>query len=240
MERFKGMKREFNLPRPVIPKELHPILIREIEKQQIEVDLLNTHQIEQLKNIIDQINQEVIPRQFVKKALGDNLGNGLFLHPDSDPLVKGDVIGSYSGEVSLAPQNDDEGDGAYTFSPIADLYLTKEEQKLYDPKRKYHPRRKYFLKVDALKKGNFTRFINHSKKPNVQALLVSIPDNIKGLPSSIIEIIYVAKRIIHPKEQLLVSYEDGEESYWGAMGIEPFPMTEKTFKIDENLRLIKR
>ena len=234
------MKEQFNLPRPQIPSNYHSILKREIDRQEIEVEFLKPHQIQQLKEIVQAINLNGIPSKFVKKALGDGLGNGLFLHPKSEILEKGDVIGSYSGIVSFAPQNDDDEDGSYTFSPLADLYLTKEEQKIYDPKRKFHPRRKYFLKVDALNQGNFTRYINHSKKPNVQALLVSIPEQVEGLDYSVVEIIYVAKRRIMPKEQLLVSYEDGEESYWGAMGIKPFPMTEKTFQIDENLQLIKR
>jgi hypothetical protein len=43
-----------------------------------------------------------------------------------------------------------------------------------------------------------------------------------------------------PGEQLLISYEDGEKSYWGVAKIKPFPMTPKTFILDSGLKLVKK
>jgi len=67
-----------------------------------------------------------------------------------------------------------------------------------------------------------------------------IPKNRFGLEPMALEVIYFAKKKIWPGEQLLVSYEDGEEqTYWGVMGIKPYPLTPKTFQLSESLRLIK-
>jgi hypothetical protein len=89
------------------------------------------------------------------------------------------------------------------------------------------------LKVDGFKKGNFTRFINHSEKPNVVAYTLAVPANPYGLVPVPIEVIYFAKKTIYPGEQLLVSYEEGEKCYWGAQAAKPFPMTPKTFRLSE-------
>ena len=124
------------------------------------------------------------------------------------------------------------------FTPIEDICLKKEEQALFDKKRKYHPRRLYSLKVDARKKGNFTRFINHSEKPNVVAHLFAIPANVYGLKPASIEVVYIAKKNIYPGEQLLVCYEDGEKSYWGVSKIKPFYMTPKTFQLSSSLKIV--
>ena len=53
------------------------------------------------------------------------------------------------------------------------------------------------------------------------AYLCRIPA-VHGLAPAAIEVIYCVKKTIRPGEQLLVSYEDGENSYWKAFGIKPF------------------
>ncbi|MBS0625809.1 MAG: SET domain-containing protein-lysine N-methyltransferase [Verrucomicrobia bacterium] len=128
----------------------------------------------------------------------------------------------------MEPENDPE-DSDYAFAPMGEMLLHKEEQALFDPKRKFHSRRHYALKLDAAKNGNFTRFINHSDEPNVRIEYMRIPKNSLGLAVAPLEVIYFAKKTIHPGEQLLVSYEGDENSYWGAMGIKPYPLFPKTF-----------
>jgi hypothetical protein len=83
--------------------------------------------------------------------------------------------------------------------------------------------------------GNFTRFINHSGKPNVKAELLKIPGKFLGTEQAAFELVYFAKKDILPGEQLLVSYEAEDESYWGALKIVPFPMTPRTFRINLDL-----
>jgi SET domain-containing protein len=176
------------------------------------------------------IKNNGLPSYLVRKKLKGNIGYGIFLRPDAKPILKGEIIAPYAGEVSLTPQNESDDD-AYAFDALDNMHLTKEEQKLFDKKNRYHPRRLYALKIDGFKKGNFTRFVNHSEKPNVVADALTIPKNHFNLSPMPIEIVYIAKKTIRPGEQLLVCYEDEEKSYWSALNIKPFPMTPQTFKI---------
>jgi hypothetical protein len=187
--------------------------------------------LKEIAAISREIRKRGLPKHLVLKKLRGKLGYGVFLHPKARPIRKGAVIAPYAGVVLLEPQNDDGGSD-YAFSLLPDLVLSREEQQALDPKRKYHPRRLYSLDLDADQKGNFTRFINHSAKPNVEAHFLRIPRNALGVPPAPFEIIYMANQTIEPGEQLLVCYEDEEKSYWGALGIKPFPMTPKTFRLN--------
>ena len=158
------------------------------------------------------------------------MGFGIFLHPKAKPLLKGEMIGPYSGELSLVPSNVPD-ESLYAFEPLSEIRLTKEEHALFGGKRKYHPKRYYSLNVDALHKGNFTRFINHSEQPNVIAELVKIPRNDYGITPSPIEVFYFAKKMIRPGEQLLVCYEGEDKSYWSTLGIKPVPVTPRTYRL---------
>lgn len=167
------------------------------------------------------------------------LGSGIFLHPKADPIAKGEVIGPYAGRVSIVPQNVAE-DALYAFEPLDHIHLTKEEQAHFDPARPYHPRRLYSMLVDALKEGNFARFINHSEKPNLIAEFFRIPKNRFGLEPSPIEVVYVTGKKILPGEQLLVSYEGDDHSYWSGLKIKPIPITPQTFRVDDSLKVISK
>lgn len=222
----------YTLSQQIISKELIRICRRQKTADDLGLERLTKQNLREYAEVIKEIEKDGCPKRFVIKKLKGNIGRGVFLHPTARPIEKGEIIGPYAGEVSLVAQNDLD-DADYAFDPVVDLLLTKEEQKRYDPKNKYHPRRYYAFKLDAKRKGNFTRFINHSYKPNVIAYLASTP----GMPY---QIIYVAKKKIQPGHQLLVSYEDGDKSYWGAIGIEPFPMTSSTFRIDKRLKIIEK
>jgi len=229
---------KFNLPRQIISKELEPIIFREIKKQKTELVRLNKNNLKEIAQITTAIRASGIPETLVCKKLPHNLGKGIFLHPKAKPILKGQVIGPYSGEISLAAQAQDKEDGSYTFTPLENMRLKKEEQFLVNRKCYYRPNRLYLLKVDALKRGNFTRFINHSEKPNIIAHLFKIPANRYDVQASPLEIIYIAKKTIHPGEQLLICYEDEEKSYWGVSKIKPFPMTPKTFRLNHSLKIV--
>jgi hypothetical protein len=229
------MKR-FNMPRPEFSDEITSICLREMDRLEIEADVLKKEQKVQLKALIEEVETIGIPKKFVLKKLPKKLGSGLFLHPEASSMKKGDVIGCYAGKVSFGVQNLYESGGSYVFSPLSDLHLTKEEQKKYDSKRKFHPSRLYYLRIDAEKEGNYTRYINHSSDPNIEAQLTHVKGD--GLKESFFEIIYLVKKTIHPQEQLLVSYEDGEDCYWKAMGIQPFSIFPTTFMINQNLEVI--
>lgn len=230
---------KFKLPRQVPNREIYKIATREIRKQKIHVLRASKTIQKQISEVCQLIKKQGLPPYLVCKKLPKKLGYGIFLHPKAQPILKGHVIAPYSGILTLVPQNQPD-DSLYAFAPLVDMHCTKEEQLFLDKKCRYHPRRLYSLNVDAFKKGNFTRFINHSDKPNIIAELFQIPANSLGLEPSPIEVIYLAKKTIHPGEQLLVCYEDEVGSYWGALKIKPVPITPKTFQLDSSLQLKTR
>jgi hypothetical protein len=228
---------KFKMPRPVITPEINLIARRAIRVQKIYVPAATKKNLKEIAQISGEIKKKGLPSYFVVRKLKGKLGHGVFLHPEAEPIERGQVIASYAGELQLFPQNQSD-DSDYAFAPIVDIRLSKKEQLRFDPKRRYHPRRLYALDLDALRKGNFTRFINHSEKPNIEACLLKIPNNIYGLKPASAEIVYIAKKKIRPGEQLLVCYEGEDKSYWGAIGIKPFPITPKTFQLSSSLKVL--
>lgn len=213
------------------------MLDREALKQEMYLCKASAKMLKELKAMCQIIEKSGLPEYLVLKKLPEPMGYGVFLHPKAKPLKKGKVLGSYGGHAYVIPQNLPD-ESAYAFAPIEDLILKKDEQNQLDPKRKFHPSRKYIFNIDAEKEGNYTRFINHSEKPNILARLLVVSKNKLGLCASPMEVIYSVKKTINPGEQLLVSYEDGEESYWSVLKIKPEPIFPNTFTIDENLNLI--
>src|SRR5579883_1492579 len=174
---------KFKLPRQVSHSEIYRIISREMRRQKIKADPISKGELREIAELARMIKKNGLPSHLVCKKLPHNLGKGIFLHPDADPILQDQLIGPYAGELSIVKQflNDD---ACYAFAPIENLLLNKEEQRLFDRDSKYHPRRLYSLKLDAEKKGNFTRFINHSSKPNIDSYSIAIPENPYGLEPS--------------------------------------------------------
>lgn len=229
---------KFKLPRQVLDPEIVKIAKREIKKQKIEVLRAGKKIQKELAEICKAIKDKGLPDYLVCKKLPNGLGSGIFLHPEAKPILKGKIIGTYSGNVSILSQTAPD-DSAYAFAPIVDIQLSKAEQAYFDPTRSYHPKRLYALDVDAIKTGNFTRFINHSAKPNIVAHLYKIPTNSFDLTPSPVEVIYLARKTIRPGEQLLVSYEGDDKSYWSYLKIKPAPITPRTFLLSPSLKVIQ-
>jgi hypothetical protein len=230
---------DFRLPRQIIDPKIVAIIAREIRRQNELVTLVSDKKLKEMAQISKIIVNQGIPKHLVCKKLPHKLGCGIFLAPDAKPILRHEMIAPYAGDVSIVPEHAPDDTG-YAFSPISSFHLTKEEQAYFDPKNKFHPRRLYSIKLDALKNGNFTRFINHSEKPNVNACAFYTPkNNVYGLAPMPIEIVYIAKKTIHPGEQLLVCYEEEEDSYWGALNIKPFPMDPKTFQLSAFGQIVK-
>jgi hypothetical protein len=228
---------KFRLQRQEVDGSLSDFCFNKIKRNKINVPKANKKIIKGMPAILKEIQKNGLPNYFLIKKLKGKLGYGVFLHPAAKAIPKGTLIAPYSGEVILCPQNG-ESNSDYTFALISNLLLTKEEQLRWDPTRRYHPRRLYSIDLDAYKKGNFTRFINHSETPNIEAQFVKIPLNSEGLSPAPFELIYVAKKTVHPGEQLLVCYEGEDKSYWGALKIKPFPMTPKTFLLNSSCEIV--
>lgn len=233
------MNRQYRLPLPILDPEIKVLASREIRKQKIDAPRLPEKKLRQLAKACREIREKGLPRRLVLKKLPNGLGMGIFLHPSAKPIKKGEIIGAYSGKASILPQNIFDT-SSYAFAPILDIRLSRKEQALFDRKRPFHPNRLYALDVDAKNCGNFTRYINHSGKPNLVSYLFKIPPNSYGLPPSPVQVIYMAHTTILPGEQLLISYEGDGETYWKYMDIVPARITPKTFKLDKALRIIDK
>jgi hypothetical protein len=228
---------KFKLIRPIFDDVKRQIADREMQRQDILLSSLKRDKLKELAAVVKAIKEREYPQNLVRKKLPGGLGYGMFLHPKAKPILRRHVIVSYSGELYFIPQNRAD-DTLYAFELLSDILLTKEEQAHYDPKRRYHARRLYALYVDAQKTGNFARFINHSHEPNLSAELFKIPKNSFGLDPSPVEVVYLTKKKIEPGEQLLVSYDGDNNSYWGARGMKPLLITPQTFKLSASLRVI--
>lgn len=229
---------KYKLPRPVFSDALIKMLEREAKKQKMYLSKAGSKLLQELKAMCHLVEKQGLPDYLVLKKLPEPMGYGIFLHPKAKALKKGKILGSYGGSAYVLPQNLPD-ESLYAFAPMDGLILTKKEQQQLDPQRKFHPKRQYVFNIDAEKEGNFTRFINHSEKPNILAKLMIIPKNKWGLSSSPMEVIYSVKKKVEPGEQLLVSYEDdGQDSYWSVLKIKPEPIFPHTFTLDQNLNLI--
>ena len=227
---------KFRLPRQEINEKLTALGYKKLKQQKIKVPRAPIKTLKEIHAISDEIQKNGLPKYLVRKKLKKDLGYGIFLHPGAKPILKGESIAPYSGKVFLFAQNQEDTTD-YAFALISDLLLTRKEQLLWDPTRRFHPRRLYSIDLDAEKMGNFTRFINHSDKPNIEAKFLRIPPNSLGLTPSPFELIYVARKTIRPGEQLLVSYEPEGRNYWGVLNIKPFPMRPNTFKLNSSCEL---
>jgi hypothetical protein len=230
---------KYRLARQLDNEEIRGIIAREVRRQKMYVPKLSKGHLKELAQVAQAIVKRGLPESFVLKKLPGELGHGIFLHPKAKAILRGQIIAPYTGEVMFVPQSVVD-DSAYAFELMSKVILNREEQKQLGGKLGYQPRRRYCVHVEALKKGNFTRFINHSDKPNVVAGLYQIPTNSYGLICSPLEVIYRAKKRINPGEQLLVCYEGDDASYWGAMGIKPVPITATTFQLNSSLKLVKQ
>ncbi len=228
---------DYKLPRQTMCQKVRSFGMKKIKEEDLHIPRAKPLHLSQIADILKKIELSGLPESLVVVKLKGKLGFGVFLKPDAKPILRGEPIAPYSGDVYIAPQNSGEGSD-YAFSLISDLVLSKEEQKIFDPQNRFHPKRLYSIDLDADKKGNFTRFINHSSKPNVEARLVRIPKNGVGLEPAPFEIVYFAKKKILPGEQLLVCYEGEDKSYWGALNIKPFPMNPRTFRLNADLKIV--
>lgn len=230
---------KYKLPRQIIKHpNIKEIIERELALRECPLGEASKKDLKALALVVESIKKSGLPDYLVLKKISNQIGHGVFLHPNAKPLVKGQIIGPYSGILSIELENK-EDDSAYAFSLLDGLHLTKEEQQALDKKVTFAPARKYMLNLDANDVGNFTRYINHCIKPNIEALIMAIPPNKEGLEEMPIEVVYIAKKKILPGEQLLICYEDEKETYWDAFGVKPIVMDPKTYQLDQSLNLIK-
>ncbi len=125
---------------------------------------------------------EPTPRQAAVYAarLGPDVGYGLFADA---ALAPGDVIGEYAGELSS------------DWKPLC-------EGGRFNPYLLRYPRG-CSLAIDAEKRGNEQRFVNHSSRPNAGRRY--------ALRAGVLRVLFVAERPIARDEQILLDYG---ADYW--------------------------
>lgn len=225
---------KYRMPQPTWDEPVRAMIERELRRQKQIIRAVSPLRFKALSKVCKEVKQQGIPSRLVCAKLPDPFGCGVFLHPEASPLKPGEVVGIYSGRVKIVPQHAPD-DSLYAFEPLSEILLTKEEQKRWDSKQAYHPRRFYSLQVDAENSGNFTRFINHSSQPNVRADLVKITRSDANLAESSLEVIYLVQKKILPGQQLLVSYDGDDDSYWSALDIQPIAVFPSTFAINSRI-----
>lgn len=99
-------------------------------------------------------------------------------------IAEGSYVLTYTGEIITAAEKKRRS-SLYVFAPNEDQ--TKEEGCLF---------------IDALNKGNLSRFVNHSCDPNIRVVKVFTDFADERLP----KIVFFANRTIQPGEELSINY----------------------------------
>lgn len=117
----------------------------------------------------DCVRQEHVANVYIAK-ISDSVGHGAFALED---IAQGEMLGEYTG-LARAHKNGDHAN-AYLFNYLKNAV------------------------IDASKRGNFSRFVNHSTfECNVRYMRILVDD--------ILHVILVARRKIEKDEQILLDY----------------------------------
>ena len=133
------------------------------------------------------------------KYVNPKVGFGVFA---DSPIKRFEAIGEYTG--LLCVEDDSKCEESFDYAIDAGYYASSTSED------------RLTLYIDAAKCGNFTRFINHSYIPNVNAHTVF--SNKDGLW----HVMYRAIKDIGQDSQLLVNYGT---DYWTTRNIEPVDLT---------------
>lgn len=118
-----------------------------------------------------------------------------------EPIAEGAMVGEYTGKLYSYSQ--------ISYRSLPDLRFIMEVGPFGVDKYGMF----YELFIDAKDKGNFTRFINHSYKPNLSEKIVFA----KGLW----HIVLIANQRIDQNAQLSINYGEG---YWQVRNSEPIDL----------------
>ena len=176
----------------------------------------------------DMRNFQIAPQLEVHKVKQEPLlGQGVFLLPDEQQMDKREFVGIYSGE-SVLRYDTETFNGEYTFEQI-NITLKKKKRKIIEELGLKPPKDadELTLYVDALKDGNYARFINNSSHPNIEAVV----ELVRGKP----EVVYRVCRRIYPGEQLLIDYTS---SYWKPIGVTPLPIESDTYMLNKKGKIV--
>lgn len=133
------------------------------------------------------------------KYINEKIGYGVYADA---PINEHDIIGEYTGRLI-----DQETAFQLPLEKTACLMALPDCYMGYN-----YPKTLY---VDAMKAGNFTRFINHSYDPNVNSKLL--------YDGVLWHVLFTAAKNVDRNKQLFFNYGSG---YWCIRGIEPIKLDE--------------
>ena len=208
-----NIPKEFKKAFSIYPEEQTEITVKKHIEFYYKNSLPNkkTTQIKGFKNYLKAMNSNGIPKILVAAKINDSeLGIGIFA---KENIRSNTFIGLYTGLFELIPLSTNENN-EYAFDVLNDI---KSEEEINDLNLKLNDCG-YFLRTNAKEIGNFTRYINHSFDPNIEADLCIINGNI--------QVVLRALKPIQKGEQLLLNY--GLE-YWKKLKIEPQNLDANTY-----------
>jgi hypothetical protein len=171
--------------RLILPDPMPERLAAMIGARVRQAKIAGTLEVEQLKNI-----QRGEIADVDVKHVSAEVGAGVFAR---SPIAKGAFLGEYAGELRFLMPSQmfafAEGN-PYAFELSGEL-----------------PWKRGMAMVDSRERGNFTRFLNHSYRPNLDVQQVLTKDGYHT--------IFLALRDIEPGEQLMFNYG---RHYWKGRG----------------------
>src|SRR5580700_11391950 len=99
---------KFKLPRQNISQKLNNFYSKKLREQKIFVPRATKNNLTEISAVSKKIRREGLPKNLVIKKLRGKLGVGIFLHPKARPILKGETIAPYAGDVFVAPQNGED------------------------------------------------------------------------------------------------------------------------------------
>jgi hypothetical protein len=181
--------------------------------------------LKEVSKVSEGITASDLPTNLELALVNDQVDTGVFLKPDYKSISAGTLIGVYTGIYELVPA-DLSSCNSYAYDVMQEIRLKKSELKNVTRHDKpLDTEQDYSIQTNAIKTGNFTRFINHSSlQPNIEAIVTKFPD-------SKIEILLFSSRKINPGEQLLSNYGG---HYWKALHIIPTDMSPSTYMLNSS------
>ena len=222
---------------PIIGSDINEIM-NSLSDQKMDIKKLSKNDIARLEVAIALSNHTGVYPGLRISSLGEALGNGAFLDPANPSLRAGTILGIYSGEYKLY-QIDHLGDVdlSYAFELTEIISLDEDEHlKFFGSLDTYTDDGDYVIYSDALKKGNWTRNINHGgEHANCTAELVrySTRNEEDKQVEHWVVLVKTSKKI-KPGEQLLFDYG---ANYWKKYGFVPTSMKPSTYTLSEDGRV---
>lgn len=212
---IKELPANLKLPFGVGTAEIKKIVLNQARK--IKPRQLLDKKNREVRMYLEAMSSTGIPNHLQVCHISDEVGRGVFLKPEANPLREGNFIFLYSGEYEVIPMREAMQNKSYAYTIVESIRLSKKTLKTLCATDDQE--NDWYIGINAEKQGNIASLVNHSTdEPNVQATIY-IAD---GMPIPA----FIALKQINPGEQLLVNYG---QKYWEALGLKPVEMTPTTY-----------